>query len=181
MLKKQNGRYASVGTPSTAPMNAPHEFHGTSGEVTVPLSAASRDRFGRREAALVELHAEDPAGSTSAMYWSPAKTFSPKRVANTVKYSRPVRRRAARIIGSIRRLIRPKLLQQGAEGHGADDQPQREQHAVHAAAREQPVDVARAGIHREAGRHRLPDRRDGGPEAAELGSVDEVGARPPAA
>jgi hypothetical protein len=45
MLKKQNGRYTNVGTPSTAAMNAPHEFHGTSGEVTVPLSAASRDRF----------------------------------------------------------------------------------------------------------------------------------------
>ena len=45
MLKKQNGRYISVGTPSVAAMNAPHEFQGTSADVTVPPSAAARDRF----------------------------------------------------------------------------------------------------------------------------------------
>ena len=85
-------------------MNAPHEFHGTSGEVTVPLSAARRDRFGRREAAPVELGPEHLGGSTSAMYWSPATMLSPNALANTVRNSRPVVF-AGPTIGSISRAI----------------------------------------------------------------------------
>ena len=42
-LKKQNGRYEMVGTPSTPAMYAPQLFHGTSGEVTVPASSTVRD------------------------------------------------------------------------------------------------------------------------------------------
>jgi hypothetical protein len=41
MLKMANGRYAMVLTPSAAAMYAPHEFHGTRGDVTVPASAAA--------------------------------------------------------------------------------------------------------------------------------------------
>ena len=122
-------------------MNAPQEFQGTSGEVTVPASAASRDRLVGARPRFSNSTRNTRAGSTSAMYWSPAKMFSPSAFANTVKYSRPVVV-AAPYHRIDQALDQSEVLQQGAEGHRADDQPQREQHAVHAAAREQPIDVA---------------------------------------
>jgi len=87
-------------------MKAPQEFHGTSGDVTVPLSAASRDRFVGARPRLANSARKMRDGSTRAMYWSPATTFSPKPQANTVRNSRPVPR-AAPIIGFTSRPIRP--------------------------------------------------------------------------
>ena len=43
ILKKQKGKYAAVDTPSTPDMYAPHVFHGTSTEVTVPESSTARE------------------------------------------------------------------------------------------------------------------------------------------
>ena len=93
-----------------------HAEHGAHERAArVPRHERRRDRaavggesrqVGRREAALGELGAEDPAGSTSAMYWSPATTLSPNAHAKTVRNSRPVLFAAANI-GSISRLIRP--------------------------------------------------------------------------
>ena len=53
-------------------MNAPHEFHGTSGEVTVPLSAARRDRLVGASPRRPNSARNTLVGSTRAMYWSPA-------------------------------------------------------------------------------------------------------------
>jgi hypothetical protein len=87
-------------------MNAPQEFQGTSGEVTVPLSAARRDRLVAASPRLANSARNTRDGSTRAMYWSPATTLSPKPQANTVTYSRPVLV-ADRISGSTRRAIKP--------------------------------------------------------------------------
>ncbi len=45
MFKKANGAYVSVETPSVCAMNAPHVFHGTNTDVSVPASSSDRDRF----------------------------------------------------------------------------------------------------------------------------------------
>src|SRR3712207_2534527 len=87
-------------------MNAPHEFHGTSGDVTVPLSAVNRDRLVGARPRCANSTRKMRAGRTRAMYWSPATTFRPKAHANTVTNSRPVLFAAA-IIGSTSREIRP--------------------------------------------------------------------------
>lgn len=43
-LKKQKGRYSSVGTPNMRACVAPQVFQGTSTEVTVPESSKARLR-----------------------------------------------------------------------------------------------------------------------------------------
>src|SRR5215472_8102305 len=68
MLKMQNGRYSTVGMLSVAAMNAPHEFHGTSGDVTVPASAHARDRFCAFNPRFSNSRRYRRTGSTSAMY-----------------------------------------------------------------------------------------------------------------
>jgi hypothetical protein len=64
-------------------MNAPHEFQGTRGEVTVPLSAASRDRLVPASSLRANSARNTLEGSTSAMYWSPATRLSPKPQVKT--------------------------------------------------------------------------------------------------
>src|SRR3954451_5475661 len=60
-------------------MYAPHVFHGTSTDVTVPESSTARDSTcgasPRRSNSPVNMR----AGSTSATYWEPAMTASPRR------------------------------------------------------------------------------------------------------
>jgi len=87
-------------------MNAPQEFQGTSGDVTVPLSAARRDRFVRSRPRRANSARNTRVGSTRAMYWSPATMLSPMATANTDRNSRPVVRVPA-MTGSTRRPMSP--------------------------------------------------------------------------
>src|SRR5271157_5077244 len=83
MLKKQNGKYSIVGMPSVPDINAPHEFHGTRGDVTVPASAAGRDRFCGFRPRFSNAMLYIRRGNTSAMYWSAATIFNPIAVTTT--------------------------------------------------------------------------------------------------
>ena len=90
MLKIQNGKYSIVGTPSVPDMNAPHEFHGTSGDVTVPASAHARDRFCGFSPRSSNAVRYSRAGKTSAMYWSAATIFNPIADTTTAAINCPV-------------------------------------------------------------------------------------------
>lgn len=70
-------------------MKAPHEFQGTSGEVTVPASAAARDSTWGAKPRSANTFLKVFTGSTSAMYWSAATTFKPSAMPAVVANSRP--------------------------------------------------------------------------------------------
>src|SRR4051794_22223427 len=97
MLKKQYGAYDAVDTPSTPEMYAPHVFHGTSTDVTVPESSTARESTSGARPRRANSPRKARAGRTSATYWSPAITFIPTPLAFTARISRPRERARATI------------------------------------------------------------------------------------
>ncbi len=84
------------------------------------------------------------AGSTMAMYWSPATMFKPKAVTITAAIDA-----ADRLDPADDRRDQPgveaAIIHHGAKRHRPQDQPDGGQHAVHASAREQGIDLGIAG------------------------------------
>ena len=94
-----------MGTPSTPVMYAPQLFHGTSGEVTVPVSSTVRDSMrGRAPGGRTRL--DTRLGRTSATYWSPATTLRPMAVPAT-ELIRARSEWATRTSGAMSRLRKP--------------------------------------------------------------------------
>ena len=107
-------------------MNAPHEFHGTSGDVTVALSAAKAATGSAEPKPRAANSARNiRLGSTSAMYWSPATTLSPKPNRTPSDRAGP---RPGPFDHRRDQPVDETLLEQRPEGDGGDDQPDGEQH-----------------------------------------------------
>ena len=109
---------------------------------------------------------------TIATYWSPATMLSPIEVPMTEAIRRPVDLARART-GWMSRSRNPASSMIAAKRQRAEDQPDREEHRRHAAAREQGVDRRVAGLEPEPVGHRLEDADDRGRERPELGPADE--------
>ena len=89
-LKKQNGRYVSVGTPKTLACVAPPEFHGTSTEVNVPESSRVLLRSSGLNPLSLNVLEYILPGTTMAIYWSEAVRLKNMHVATVVAMSEPV-------------------------------------------------------------------------------------------
>ena len=84
------------------------------------------------------------AGRTSAMYWSAATMLSTSAVPAVVANSAL---RSGRAGGRIDELgEQAELFEQRPEVHRGDDEPDRLQHAVHAAPREQGVHILESRV-----------------------------------